>query len=93
MTTVMSLNKDNDVMAALKRWMEICEVQDRGTGNLYAFATFLGHPFDGKTSYIINLENPEVARKIKLINGPDGDTILKMMKIQKEKQSNADPKP
>jgi hypothetical protein len=79
-----------EAFAAYEIW---AKVFNKPTGRqidvMDEFAEFLGDPRGGHRSFadqqiIINTNNPEVMDKVRKINGPNGYTVLKMMKAQDE---------
>lgn len=80
---------DEEAMTACKRWCETNHI-DYNYKNLFAFATWLGDPppKNEKGSYlrdkIINMNNPEVSQKVKMINNsPYWYALIKMLEIVK----------
>jgi len=79
----MSKSKNNDVIKAWKLWSQVyLGVKYSHIQSLIVFAKFTGDPYDHERANYINIHNPEVMRKINLINGPNGLALLKMWKAQ-----------
>lgn len=80
-------DKLNKMHAAFTLWRSTFKY-DKTYVTLQAFAAFLGDPFNPydakRQNMIVNIDNPEVMKKIDIILGPNGLTILKMWKIQQE---------
>lgn len=74
-----------EVQKACMRWLKRNSVNGQ---DLYAFAQFLGFPHKGGHHLVVDTENPEVRRLIDLINGPNGDAILKMLEIRNNDKAN-----
>lgn len=66
-----------DALAAWVKWATVigCPTD---ADSLYKFSEFIGDPCKGERRYIINIENPEIVKRIILINGPNGHALLKM---------------
>lgn len=81
-----ALRSSQKVAAARDRWRVTCKAWSHLDGTMdsaFAFATFLGDPYDGLRAAIVDYEgNPEIQRLIDLINGDDGVAILKMLEIK-----------
>lgn len=76
---------DKAAIAAGDKWATMAGVlKDRN--HMYAFAAWLGDPFhpDSGRDKIVDMDKPEIRRKVELINGPNGHTILKMFEAQNE---------
>lgn len=63
-------------------WKSEVKWQGSDREAVFAFAKALGEPYVVGRSNIIDTDNPEVMRKLDMILGPNGATILKVMVIQ-----------
>lgn len=81
------------VNAACVKWMGYDKRSQLTARNMIDFATWLGDPmsYDAANETwtrldIVDMEKPEIRRKIELINSsPHWRTLLKVMEIQREK--------
>lgn len=69
-------------LQALDLWKAEVGWQSNDYEAVFAFAAALGDPYEVGRDQIINTDNPEVMRKIDMILGPNGTTLLKVMIIQ-----------
>lgn len=85
----MASRYDTDLVhLAAARWRTLFDKPDVGVLNLCAFGTFIGYPYEGGEK-IIDTDDPEVRRIIDLINSNNGDTILRMMDVQRKEKKHA----
>lgn len=68
---------------AWHRWAAVFE-QDGSRESLFKFAEWTGDAASPARDIIINVNNPEVMKKIDIILGPNGYTMLKMWKAQQD---------
>lgn len=76
----------SDQKLALKAWRLWAKETGKGetTRSLYEFADYLGDPWYGDRNDIVNMDNPIVRRRVELLTGPNGYTMLKVLLVQKE---------
>lgn len=72
-------------IAARDLWMSETKWQGSVYDATFAFAKILGDPYSPGRELIINTDNLEVMRRLDLILGPHGPTILKVLILQSEK--------
>lgn len=80
----------NKLTLAIQKWKKkksvklIEDGKDDGiTDDYISFAAFIGYPnpkLDG--SWIVDISKPEIQQIIDLINGPHGNTVLKIMEVR-----------
>lgn len=75
-----------DVQKAIIRWRKYDERSQLIPKDFFEFATLIGHPYEkekyGSGSQIVDINKPEVRNIIDLINGPNGNAILKILEIR-----------
>jgi hypothetical protein len=67
---------------AVMKWRVHASRQFLITKDMYDFAEFIGYPHKEGADLIVDTKNPDVKAIIDLINGPNGNTILKILDIR-----------
>lgn len=86
-------NKNYDreyLQKAIIRWRGYDNRSQLVARDMHEFAVFIGYPHNPHGSVhskIVDTENPDVQRLIDLINGPNGNTILKMLKVKNDEKA------
>lgn len=81
------------VHKACALWMKVIQNQNEDYNDGYSvkdlmlFAEFLGHPYGEHRTKIVPTTDPEVRHLIDLINGPNGNAILKMLEIRNNEKN------
>lgn len=75
-------SKNQQAVSAWGKWARVLD-QPTNIKSMYRFTEFLGHPHKDGCRYVIDIDNPEVMKKVELILGPNGHTLLKMWAIQR----------
>lgn len=75
--------QSNKAIRAWHTWAAVFG-RDATFESICEFAVWTGDPPSDIRSSIINVNNPEVMKKIEAILGPNGHTLLKMWKAQQD---------
>jgi hypothetical protein len=83
----------SDVQNVIMKWRGYPSKASLMPKDFYEFAAFIGYPYEnekyGSTSMIVDISKPEVRNVIDLINGPNGNAILKILEIRYNDRSLA----
>ena len=74
------------VVDAIIKWKRYDARSSITVKNMYEFTDFLGDPYPvaGDRLEIVQISKPEIRRAIELINGPNGNAILKMLELKRQ---------
>lgn len=80
-----------DVQKAIIRWRKYDGRSQLIPKDFFEFAAFIGHPYEeekyGSGNMIVDTDRSEVRNIIDLINGPNGNAILKILEIRHNDRS------
>jgi hypothetical protein len=83
----------SDIQNAIMKWRGYPSKASLMPKDFYEFAAFIGYPHKTKnmpsTSMLVDISKPEVRNVIDLINGPNGNAILKILEIRYNDRSLA----